>query len=540
MVYPNHYHVGMSNLGFHTVYRLLNDLDHVVCERAFLPEEGGTSRGHVRSVESRRPLTDFDIVAFSISFENDYPNLLTILELAGIPRRSSQRDTPRPLVVAGGITGFLNPEPMAPFIDCFFIGEAEPILESFIDTYGRHSEKRQMLEALAVQVPGLYVPALYDVSYNNDGTIAGFRAKNGISAKVKRAVLEDLGSCDTCSAIHTQRTTFGNTHLVEIGRGCPHGCRFCAAGFVYRPPRIRPKEALLNCIDRGAKLSLRIGLVAAAVSDYPRLEELCRDALDLGARLTLSSLRADRITPDLLEILRRSGYKTATIAPDAGSERMLRVINKGICHEDVLQAVDLLVRAGIYNLKLYFMVGLPTEDMSDVEAIVDLCKRVKHGFLKASRSAGKIGQINVSLSSFIPKPFTPFQWVPLEDAKILKAKIKVVRDGLRRVANVRVHADVPKWAYIQALFSRGDRRTADLLEMAHENNGNWAKTLKGSIINPDYYVYRLRALDEILPWDFIDHGISKAFLIQEYHKALRGETTPQCDVGRCKACGVCK
>jgi radical SAM superfamily enzyme YgiQ (UPF0313 family) len=251
-------------------------------------------------------------------------------------------------------------------------------------------------------------------------------------------------------------------------------------------------------------------------------------------------LRADRITPELLDILRRSGFKTVTIAPDAGSERLRRVINKGINDQDVLRAADLLVGAGIPNLKLYFMVGLPTETMLDVEAIVTLCKQVKHRFLKASRTKKRIGQITVSLNSFIPKPFTPFQWVSLEDVKTLKARIKHVKEGLKRVANVRVHADVPRWAYIQALLSRGDRRTAELLVAAHENNGNWAKTLKASIINPDFYVYRERQLDEILPWDFIDHGINKAFLIEEYHKALREETSPPCDVGRCKACGVCE
>jgi radical SAM superfamily enzyme YgiQ (UPF0313 family) len=217
-----------------------------------------------------------------------------------------------------------------------------------------------------------------------------------------------------------------------------------------------------------------------------------------------------------------------------------RVINKGITEQDVLEAVDLLVGAGIPNLKLYFMVGLPTETMSDVEAIVAFCKQIKHRFLKASRTTKRLGQITVSLNSFIPKPFTPFQWVPFEDLKILKAKIKHVKNGLRRVPNVRVHADVPRWAYIQALLSRGDRRVAELLSAAHENNGNWAKTLKASVINPDFYVYRERSMDEILPWDFIDHGINKSFLIEEYHKALREETSPPCDVGRCKVCGVCK
>lgn len=283
-----------------------------------------------------------------------------------------------------------------------------------------------------------------------------------------------------------------------------------------------------------------VGLMAAAVSDVPGLERVCRKAIDNNLRLSFSSFRANLLTSEFLDVLKQTRIKTATIAPDAGSERMRRLINKGINEQDILKAAEWLVGAGIPNLKLYFMVGLPGETMLDVESIVALCKKIKHRFLKASRAMARLGQIIVSMSSFVPKPFTPFQWVPFEDVKILKAKIKHVKDGLRRVANVRVHADVPKWAYVQALLSRGDRRTAELLVGVHNNNGNWAKTLKGSIINPDFYVYRERSLDEILPWDFIDHGINKAFLVEEYQKALREETSPQCHVGQCKACGVCE
>lgn len=540
LAYPNHYRVGMSNLGFHAIYHLLNDYEDVVCERVFLPEDEGVNHGGLRSMESQRPLDNFDIIAFSISFENDYPNLFTLLIKAGIPRWSSERDSPHPLIIAGGVTAFLNPEPVAPFVDCFLIGEAEPILGAFLDAYRRYSDKQSLLEALAARVPGIYVPGLYDVTYNPDGTIAEFRPKSGVPAKVKRVAVKDLSAWDTCSIILTTHTTFRDTYLVEAGRGCHHGCRFCAAGFVYRPPRFRPKEALQNSLEMGSIRSNRIGLMAAAVSDVPYIEELCQKAIDKGIQLSFSSLRADRITPELLDILRQSGFKTVTIAPDAGSERMRRVINKGINDQDVLRAADLLVGAGIPNLKLYFMVGLPTETMHDVEAIVTLCKQVKHRFLKASRTKKRIGQITVSLNSFIPKPFTPFQWFPLEDVKILKAKIRHVKEGLKRVANVRVHADVPRWAYIQALLSCGDRRTAQLLAAVHENDGNWAKTLKASVINPDFYVYRERPLDEILPWDFIDHGINKTYLIEEYHKALQEETSPPCDVGRCKACGVCE
>lgn len=539
LAYPNHYHVGMSNLGFHAIYRLLNEHQDVVCERVFLPEDTGTIHGGIRSIESQRPLDNFDIIAFSISFENDYPNLLTLLTEAGIPRWSSERDTPHPLIIAGGVTAFLNPEPIAPFVDCFLVGEAEPILNVFLDEYRKHSDKAALLKALAVNVPGVYVPGLYDVTYGSDGTIEEFQPRPGVPKKVHRVAAEDLASWDTCTTILTPHTTFSDTYLVEAARGCPHGCRFCAAGFVYRPPRFRPKDALKKCLGRGAANSNRMGLMAAAVSDVPYIEEICQNALEESLQLSFSSLRADRLTPELLNILRQSGLQTVSIAPDTGSERLRCVINKGITEQDVLRATDLLVNAGIPNLKLYFIVGLPTETMSDVDAIVVLCKQIKHRFLKASRTTKRLGQISLSLNSFIPKPFTPFQWVPFEDIKILKAKIKHVKDGLRRVANVRVHADVPRWAYIQALLSRGDRRVAQLLSAVHDNDGNWAKTLKASVVNPDFYVYRERSLDEILPWDFIDHGIDKAYLIDEYHKALREETSPPCDVGHCVVCGVC-
>jgi len=541
LAYPNYYHVGMSNLGFQTVYRLINDLEDVVCERVFLSEEEeGRAPDSLRSLESGRRLADFDIIAFSISFENDYPNLLTILAEAGLPLWCSERNTPHPLIIAGGVTILLNPEPIAPFVDCFLIGEAEPILPRFFDVYKKHSNRQDLLEDLAVHVPGAYVPALYHVTYKSDDTIAEFQPKGDFPVKVRRVLAEDLSFYDTCTTILTPYTTFDNTFLIAAARGCPPGCRFCATGFVYRPPRFRTKAQLESSLDKGALRTRGIGLMAAAVLDVPHIEAVCRKALESNVQLSFSSLRADLLTREFLEILGRTGLKTATIAPDAGSERIRRVINKGIPEEGLLRAAELLVDAGIPNIKLYFMVGLPTETMSDVEAIVALCKKVKHRFLKASRTKKRLGQIIVSLNSFIPKPFTPFQWVPLEEVKVLKVKIKHVKDGLRRVANVKVHADVPRWAYIQALLSRGDRRTAQLLVAAHKNNGNWPKTLKGSIINPDFYVYRGRPLDETFPWDFIDHGINKDYLVEEYEKAFRAETSPPCDVGRCKVCGVCE
>ena len=539
LTYPNYYHVGMSNLGLQTLYRLMNELDDVVCERFFLPEGDETTHEGPRSLESGRPLAAFDIIAFSISFENDYPNLLAILSRAGLPLWSSERSTPHPLIIAGGVTSLLNPEPIAPFVDCFLIGEAEAIVADFFDVYKRHCQGELLLDKLALDVPGAYVPVFYEVTYEADGPIESILPKGHFPIPLKRAVAEDLSDSDTFTTIITQHTIFDDACLIEVARGCRHGCRFCAAGYVYRPPRFRTKDQLQSCMERVAQRAKGIGLMAAEVSDVPDIASLCEQALEHELRLSFSSLRADRLSKEFLDVLRRTGLKTVAIAPDAGSERMRRVINKGISEQDVLQAAESLVNAGIPNLKLYFMVGLPSETISDVEAIVSLCKKVKHRFLKASRQKHRLGNIVVSLNCFIPKPFTPFQWVALEDVKVLKEKIKHVKDGLRRVPNVQVHADVPRWAYIQALLSRGDRRTAELLVASHRNGGNWPKTLKDSIINADFWVYRERPIDEILPWDFIDHGINKAFLAEEYRKAIEAKTSPPCHVGQCNVCGVC-
>ena len=539
LVYPNTYHVGMSNLGFQSVYHLLNTLDDIVCERSFLPEIRFKNANDIITLESGRPLKNFDMVAFSISFENDYSNILTILDKAGIPLKEAERGDPYPLVVAGGVTCFLNPEPMAPYIDCFFIGEAEAILPSFFKIYHPEDDREKRLKHLAQNVKGLYVPAFYQSRYFPDGTFESLEPKIDVPKKIKRVYLQDLDTAATRSTILTPNTTFDQTHLIEVSRGCPHGCRFCGAGFIYRPPRFRSLGLLKNCLDAAVLQSNRIGLVGAAVSDLPELNELCSHVDTDKTTLSFSSLRADALDSNLIRHLKNSGVKTATIAPDAGSERLRQVINKGLCETDILNAAETLVANGIPNLKLYFMIGLPTESMEDVEAIVDLCKKIKHRFLKSSRDRKRIGEITVSLNSFVPKPHTPFQWSAMDEIHLLKEKIKRVKTGLKRVSNVQVHADIPKWAYIQALLSRGDRRVAEILEKLHANEGNWAKTFKESPINPDFYVLRERSFDETFPWDFIDHSIRKSFLKSEYRKAVQNKTTEPCRTASCKRCGVC-
>ncbi|MGD9279469.1 MAG: TIGR03960 family B12-binding radical SAM protein [Desulfobacterales bacterium] len=539
LIYPNRYHLGMSNLGFQSVYRLLNNYDHVVCERAFLPEPTPKKQKPLRTFESGKRLTDADILAFSLSFENDYPHILSILDNIGLPLRAEHRGDEDPLLLAGGVASFINPESIAPFFDCFLMGEAEVMLPRFVEIFEPGNNKHATLISIARNVPGAYVPAFYHVDYQPDGTIASFSPLQDVPPSVERTYLKDLTRTDTCSAILTPDTTFDRTYLIEVGRGCPHGCRFCSAGFIYRPPRFRPISELIKNINQGICQTRRIGLVGSAVSDLPGIGDLCVQYMNEDVRLSFSSLRADKISTELLSALAQSKVKTATIAPDAGSERMRKVINKGITEEAILAAAEALVANGIPNLKLYFMIGLPTETIDDVDAIIRLCKKIKHGFLKSSRSRKRIGEITVSLNCFVPKPFTPFQWVAMDEISSLKKKIRRVKNELKKTPNIRIHSDIPRWAYIQALFCRGDRRVADILQLAHTHRGNWAQTFKTTSVNPDFYVLRERHADELLPWDFIDQGIKKSYLQQEFQKALKAQTSPACRVETCNICGVC-
>jgi radical SAM superfamily enzyme YgiQ (UPF0313 family) len=538
LVYPNHYRVGMANLGFQTVYRLLNALAHVVCERVFLPDAG---RSDIVSLESGRKLTEFDCIAFSLSFENDYANVLTVLDKAALPLPSAQRDASLPLVMAGGIACFLNPEPLAPFIDCFLLGEAESLLPSFFETFDPGSDRRGMLRELARNVRGTYVPSFYIATYHESGILNEFTPIEDVPATVQRVYTADADMAAAHSAVLTPDTSFDNVFLIEASRGCSHGCRFCAAGYLYRPPRTNPLPALLDLVRQGADHTSKIGLVGTAISDLPDLTAVCAAARQRDLQLGFSSLRADALNADLVGALKDGRVKTATIAPETGSERMRQVINKGLDEQDILKATEALVSGGIPNLKLYFMVGLPTETGEDIKAVIALVKKIKHHFLRASKPKGRMGEITVSLSCFIPKPFTPFQWSAMDEVKGLKHKLKQVKTGLRKVPNVRVHADVPRWAYVQALLSRGDRRVGQLLAAAHQNKGNWPQTLTNASVNADFFVCRDREPDELLPWDFIDHGIEKQFLWRENQRALQARTSPPCpmDPQQCKICGVC-
>ncbi|HXY62641.1 MAG TPA: TIGR03960 family B12-binding radical SAM protein [Nitrospirota bacterium] len=544
LAYPNVYHVGMSNLGMHQIYSILNSRADTVCERVFLPEaqdievyvETGT---RLFSMESKRQVKGFDILAFSVSFEQDYLNILEMLRLSNIPQKKEERSADDPLVILGGICSFFNPEPLADFIDCILIGEGEEIAGEFIDIYkANRSQGRQRLLRAVCGIPGAYVPEFYRVLYEEDGTIKERKILDQSAPEhiVKRSA-RDFNRTPASTVIFTPQTEFSNMHLAEITRGCGRHCRFCMAGYIYLPPRNLSIDQAQAQAKKADDLCSRIGLVGAAISDFPDIGQLCSA---IAGDLSVSSLRADSISEALIDRLAKSGHKTISVAPEAGSERLRNVINKGITEDDLLRAADLIFGGGIPNLKLYFILGLPTETKEDVDAIVALAEKMRAVQLKHARPKGRIGRITLSVNSFVPKPFTPFQWEPMEAIESLNRKQRILEKAIRKIGNMNIIHDLPKWEYIQALLSRGDRRIGALIAHAHAQGGDWRKAAKEIDMTMDFYVARKREFNEVLPWDFIDIGLRKEYLRKEHERALEGKLTPRCRVGSCTTCGVCR
>ena len=531
LLYPNAYHVGMSNLGFQTLYRILNAADDVVCERAFLPEpedlqEYRNTQTPLFSSESQKPLSSFDILAFSISFENDFLNVLTLLELAHIPSESRLRDGRYPWVIAGGVAVFLNPEPVSEFFDFFILGEAEEVMEEFLAVFRqtlsdkKKKEKDDFLKNLG-GVEGIYVPKFYRVTYAEDGKVEAMDPEPGFPKKVKRRWVSKLDQFPTQSALFTPDTEFKEMALVEVNRGCPRGCRFCAACFVYHPFRNRSLSTLESISKEALLNEHRIGLTGTAVSDYPKLLPLCQTILSQQGGISLSSLRVDAVTPPLIRCLREGEDRTVAIAPEAGSERLRKMLKKGYFEEEILKSIDILVENGLSQIKCYFLIGLPSETDEDVKAIPLLAKKIRHQILSNRKDKRDRWKLVLSVNPFIPKPATPFQWASLEEVRELKRKLKVIQRGIKGEKGIEIIHDLPKWAYIQALLSKGDRRVGKILLAAHHFGGDWGKALRETSVNADFYVYRKRDLGEVFPWDFIDHGISKEKLKEEYLTAMK-------------------
>jgi radical SAM superfamily enzyme YgiQ (UPF0313 family) len=530
LAYPNVYRTGMSNLGFQAVYALINRHPACQCERVFFPEpgDGALSDEHAPliSIESQQPLTDFDIIAFSLSFENDYPQILEMLEMAGIPLEASARGENDPLVIAGGIAATLNPEPLADFFDLFLLGEGEAVLPGFLDLAApllRDLPREALLARIQKEIPGAYVPRFYRVITGEDGRITTREQVDpAFPRQIARPFAADIDAFTTEQVITAADTEFGGMYLTEVSRGCLRGCRFCAAGFVCRPMRFRSAASLAPSFQRGLEKKKTIGLLGTAVSDHPALLPLCRSILDQGGSVSVGSLRLDRFSAEMAALLKETGVETVALAPEAGSQRLRDVIRKGITEEEIFFAVEKLMDCDMFQARLYFMVGLPTETDEDMDAIVRLVKGMEHHARQYTKGKKGFRRLTLSISQFIPKPGTPFQWEPLEDTAVVKRRIKRIGDALKGEKAVRMTHDIPKWNYIQALLSLGDRTVGRLLLAVHRRGGNWANAFREVNVNPDFYVYRRKEIDEILPWDFIDHGTEKAVLIREYEAVLMG------------------
>src|SRR5213594_3316657 len=532
LVYPNTYAVGMSNLGFQTIYRHLNAIPDVVCERVFVPDaedadEMRRSATPPFSLESRRPLTDFHLVGFSVTYEGDYINVLRLLAMAGIPLRAAARRAHDPLVLMGGVCAFSNPEPIAPFMDFVVVGEGEELVVELIAAYREGYRDRAGLLAALAGLDGVYVPERYAIGYGEDGTIAEVAPRDGAPAVVAKRRLRNVNAFETVAAVKTPHAEYGHMALLEVGKGCGRGCRFCLEGQVYRPVRHRTVDALADTVARLAQDSAnrRIGLVGACVSDYPWIGDLLKVVEANGLELSISSLRADSLTDDLVAAIARGGHRTLTVAPEAGTERLRRAVRKVISDEQLYTACDLVRQHGIPNLKTYFMIGQPTETAEDVEAIPDLARRMLER-LRVLDSAGRpFGRLTLSISSFVPKPWTPFQWAPFDGADALSAKLDVIKRGVRKLSNVRVLHENPREAALQALLARGDRRVGDFLEIAARLEGDWRRALREWDGDPGFYTTRPRDVGERLPWDHFDVGVKKAGLVREWERAQAESAT---------------
>jgi radical SAM superfamily enzyme YgiQ (UPF0313 family) len=517
LISPNRYRVGMSNLGVQTVYQLLNETSGVVCERAFLPDvdelkEYRASGCRFMTLESQREIASFDLLAFSISFEQDYLNLPLIFELAGVPALASDRDDSFPLVLAGGAALFLNPEPVADFMDLVALGEAEQLIVPLLKLLDEGLERDRLLER-ASHVEGVYVPSLY-TPRSVAGRLAGWTVRGGAPERVRRVWATGAGA----TAVFTPDTEFGDMALVEVSRGCPRGCRFCAAGFIYLPFRQQPLDEVLARVDEGLAFRRKIGLVGAAVSDYREIGPLSRAILNRGGTVSVSSLRIDGLDEEMIDVLIESGHKTVALAPEGGSQRLRDLINKGITEADILAACDRLISKGILNLKLYFIIGLPTETDDDLAELVGLVRTIRERVLAAARNNRRLGEIILSVNPYIPKPFTPFQWCGMAGLKELERKGNFLRTVFAPLANVRFQMESPRDACLQALLSRGERRLSAFILSTHEEGG-WRKGAKTLGLDAEALACRDIPLDEQLPWDFID-SVPKERLLREYRAAF--------------------
>ena len=543
IVYPNTYFVGMSNLGLHIIYEEINLHPSSVCERIFLPEKKeldvyDKTKTPLMSVEMQRPMHQFDVVAFDVTFEMDYFHIPLMLRYGRVPVMSEDRTGFDPIVIAGGPCATFNPEPFADFIDAFIIGEGEGIVTAVLERIrkGRENgESREETIAGLAQIDGVYVPVLYTPQYDDNKRFVGYDIADG-APKIIRRHFEPLTSGGE-TVIATNFTEFGAMYIIEVARGCGRHCRFCMAGYCFRVPRVRPLDILKEGVDRAEKLGKKVGLMGAAISDYPEVDELVTYIRSKDMRYSCASLRADSLTQAVVDGLAESGQKTITIAPETGSERLRRVINKGISEENLRTAAQLSAKSGIQHMRLYIMIGLPTETDEDIDAIVGLAERTQAHMAEV----GCKGRLTLSINPFIPKPFTPFQWMAMDHQKSVEKKLQYIKKSLQKNRRIEVLVESPKEAYIQGVLARGDRRLGKVLAACALDRGSksFKSEMKRAGLDMDDCNYRERKFEDYLPWSHLDMGLRNGYLEQEWQRAVDEAYTPPCMEG-CKRCGVCK
>lgn len=556
------YEIGMSHLGMKILYSQFNARDDIWCERVFAPwvdfeEVMRQNDIPLFALESRDSIKDFDIIGFTLQYELSYTNVLNMLDLAGIPLKSADRKGLAPLVVAGGPCA-CNPEPLADFIDLFFLGEGEEVDLEVIDLYkkyGKNGDKQAFLRE-AAQIPGVYVPSLYDIEYNDDKTIKAITPKDNAPKVIQKRIIRDMNSVHYPDKFVVPYIEIVHDRAVqEIFRGCIRGCRFCQAGFIYRPvreksPDVINKQAKAICDNTGYD---EISLSSLSTSDYSQLEPLLNDMLDWSQKdnvsLSLPSLRVDNFSKELLDKINHVRKSGLTFAPEAGTQRLRDVINKNVTEEEIMRTCRMAFEGGYTSVKLYFMLGLPTETDEDLKGIAELGQKIVNEFYAMpNKPKGKSVNVSISVSTFVPKPFTPFEFEPQIDIEEMRRRQSVIRDSVTtRKVSVSWHES--KVSFLEGVFARGDRRLGSVIETAVKKGcrfdgwdecfhlDKWIEAFNECGIEPEFFANRKREFDEILPWDHLDYGVSKTFLINENKTAYAAITTPNCKE-RCSNCGA--